>query len=346
MTSKTLIATTTAALLALGLVASQPAGAADKAPNKDSFSFGVIGDMPYGDAEFDKFPDRIQDINADSRLDFVAHVGDIKDGHSVCSDDYFTKIREQFDTFEHPLVFTPGDNEWVDCHRIDNGKYNPLERLDTLREVFFDEPGNTLGAAMPVRSQDELGLPENVRFTQNRVAFSVLNIQGSNNSLQPWTGLGINGVTRAQRADVNHRIGAAVQQIRDTFADAGSRDLRAVVLMTQADMFDPFLLDTATANPNSVSGFKEIVKTIIKETNSFDGPVYLINGDSHVFAEDKPLAAGSDWLDIYDLPAADDLQRITVAGAEKVTHYVRFTASRNSNSGAPVLTWKQVPFSR
>lgn len=346
MTSKTLIASTTAALLALGLVASQPAGAVDKAPKKDSFSFGVIGDMPYGDAEVAKFPDRIQDINADSRLDFVAHVGDIKNSTSRCSDRYFAFIREQFDTFEHPLVFTPGDNEWVDCHRADNGKYNPLERLDKLREVFFDEPGNTLGAAMPVRSQEELGLPENVQFTQNRVAFSVLNIQGSNNSLQPWSGLGNTAPTRAQLADVEHRIDAAVQQIRETFADAGRRDLRAVVLMTQADMFDPFLLDAAKANPNSVSGFKEIVGTIIEETNSFEGPVYLINGDSHVFAQNKPLAAGSPWLDIYDQPAADNLQRITVDGSENATNYVRFTASRNSGAGAPVLTWKKVPFSR
>jgi hypothetical protein len=346
MNAKTLTATATAALLALGLVASQPAGAADKAPNKDAFSFGVIGDIPYGAAEIAKFPGRIQDINADSSLDFVAHVGDIKDGTSVCSDGYFAFIRRQFNTFQHPLVFTPGDNEWVDCHRTNNGAYNPLERLDTLREVFFDKPGKTLGATMPVRSQEELGLPENVRFTQNRVAFSVLNIQGSNNSLQPWSGLGKTTATPEQLADVEHRIDAAVDQIRVTFADVQRRNLRAVVLMTQADMFDPFLLDAATANPNSVSGFKEIVKTIIEETNSFDGPVYLINGDSHVFAQNKPLAAGSAWLDIYDQPAADDLQRITVDGSENATNYVRFTASRNNGAGAPVLTWKKVPFSR
>jgi hypothetical protein len=345
MNAKTLTATATAALLALGLVASQPAGAADKASNKDAFSFGVIGDIPYGAAEIAKFPARIQDINADSSLDFVAHVGDIKNGTSVCSDDYFAFIRRQFDTFQHPLVFTPGDNEWVDCHRTDNGAYNPLERLDTLREVFFDKPGKTLGATMPVRSQEELGLPENVRFTQNRVAFSVLNIQGSNNSLQPWSGLGKTTATPEQLADVEHRIDAAVDQIRVTFADAERRNLRAVVLMTQADMFDPFLLDAAPVNPKSVSGFKEIVKTIIEETNSFDGPVYLINGDSHVFAQNKPLAAGSPWLDIYDQPAADDLQRITVDGSENATNYVRFTVAGNS-SDADVLTWKKVPFSR
>jgi hypothetical protein len=149
MPSKTLKTTTAAAVLALGLLASQPANAADdtfdSAFDNEAFTFGVIGDMPYGDSEIAKFPSRIQDINADSALKFVAHVGDIKNGSSVCSDEYFAKIRSEFDTFEHPLVFTPGDNEWVDCHRTNNGAYNPLERLAKLREVFFDEPGKTLG---------------------------------------------------------------------------------------------------------------------------------------------------------------------------------------------------------
>ncbi|HJV99902.1 MAG TPA: hypothetical protein VJ617_12510 [Arthrobacter sp.] len=318
---------------------------ADTTSDSQAFSFGVIGDVPYGDAEIAKFPSRIQDINADGTLKFVTHVGDIKNGSSVCSDEYFEYIRSQFDTFEHPLVFTPGDNEWVDCHRTNNGAYNPLERLDKLREIFFDEPGKTLGATMPVKSQENLGLPENVRFTQNRVAFSVVNVQGSNNSLLPWSGLGETAPTAEQVAEVEHRTDAVLDQIRGTFADAGRRNDRAVVLMTQADMFDPSQLAAATANPETVSGFREIVQAIIEETNNFDRPVYLINGDSHVYAENQPLAEGSPWLDIYGQPAADDLQRITVDGSANATNYVRFTVAGNSRDGSDVLSWEKVPFS-
>jgi hypothetical protein len=71
MPSKTIKTTTAAAVLALGLLASQPATAADS--TSDAFTFGVIGDIPYGDAEIAKFPARIQDINADSALKFVTH---------------------------------------------------------------------------------------------------------------------------------------------------------------------------------------------------------------------------------------------------------------------------------
>jgi Calcineurin-like phosphoesterase len=345
MPSKTMKTTTAAVVLALGLLSSQPATAADTSSDSQAFTFGVIGDIPYGAAEIAKFPSRIQDINADTALKFVTHVGDIKNGSSVCSDEYFANIRTQFDTFTHPLVFTPGDNEWVDCHRTNNGAYNPLERLDKLREVFFNEPGKTLGATMPVKTQEELGLPENVRFTQNRVAFSVLNIQGSNNSLLPWTGLGETTATPEQVAEVEHRTDAVLSQIRDTFAGAERRNDRAVVLMTQADMFDPSLLAAASANPETVSGFRKIVQAIVEETNNFDAPVYLINGDSHVFAENKPLAEGSPWLDIYGQPAADDLQRVTVDGSANATNYVRFTVAGNSADGADVLNWEKVPFS-
>jgi hypothetical protein len=329
-------------------IALSPANAAPVPAEKtahESFSFGVIGDIPYGQQEAALFPARIRDLNADRDLDFVAHVGDIKNGSSACTDEYFARIRAAFDTFEHPLVYTPGDNEWVDCHRENNGSYNPLERLDKVREVFFPKPGKTLGATMPVKSQKALGLPENVRFTRNRVAFSVLNIQGSNNSLQPWTGLGRTEATPEQRAEVKHRIDAAVGQLRDTFADAARRNDRAVVIMTQADMFDPALLAAATADPETMSGFREIIDTLVQETNAFDAPVYLVNGDSHVYAEDQPLGAGSPWLQVYGQDtAADELQRITVDGSANATNYVKFTVAANSDASGDVLGWEKVPF--
>ncbi|UKA66310.1 hypothetical protein LFT44_17750 [Arthrobacter sp. FW306-05-C] len=349
MPSKTVKITTAALTLTFGLLASQPAFAESSQDNNSdnqAFTFAAIGDIPYGAAEIAKFPSRIQDLNADKGLKFVAHVGDIKNGSSVCSDEYFSYIRAQFDTFTHPLVYTPGDNEWVDCHRTNNGAYNPLERLDKIREVFFNQPGKTLGATMPLKSQENLGLPEDVRFDKDRVAFSVLNVQGSNNSLLPWTGLGKTEPTPEQLAEVDHRTSAVIAQIHQTFTDARRSNDRAVVLMQQADMFDPSLLADATVNPDTVSGFRDIVQAIAQETNNFDAPVYLVNGDSHVFAENQPLGAGSPWLGIYGSPAADDLQHITVDGANNAVDYVRFTVSGNSAKGADVLSWEKVPFSR
>ncbi|KAE8762306.1 hypothetical protein GB883_20065 [Georgenia thermotolerans] len=310
---------------------------------QDAFTFAVIGDVPYGAAARAAFPGQIQQMNEDD-LRFVAHVGDIKDGSSECSDAYFAAVRSALDTFEHPLVYTPGDNEWVDCHRTNNGAYDPLERLATVREVFFPVPGKTLGATMPVRSQAALGLPENVAFRHNRVAFAVVNVQGSNNSLQPWTGRGLSEPTTAQLAEVEHRTAAVVEQLRTTFAEARQRHDRAVVVLTQADMFDPSQLAAAQADPAAVSGFRAIVAALAEEANRFDGPVYLVNGDSHAYAADAPLAAGSPWLGVYGTPAADDLRRVTVDGAANATGYLRFTVAPNAAGTDDVLEWEAVPF--
>ena len=68
-------------------------------------------------------------------------------------------IKTQFDRFADPLVYTPGDNEWTDCHRANNGSYNPLERLGKVRQLFFPHPGRTLGQhPVDVASQDRAGI--------------------------------------------------------------------------------------------------------------------------------------------------------------------------------------------
>jgi len=44
-----------------------------------------------------------------------------------------------FHQFEKPLIYTPGDNEWTDCNKLEAGSYNPQERLETARKVFFKD---------------------------------------------------------------------------------------------------------------------------------------------------------------------------------------------------------------
>ncbi len=339
------------AAAALSLLSSSAfAGAAvaddqGRQPNPDSFSFGVIGDVPYGSEQVDRFPQMVTELNTQDELSFVAHVGDIKAGSAECSNEYFAAIKAQFDRFEAPLVYTPGDNEWVDCHRVNNGSYNPLERLDELRELFFAEPGKTLGGNMPVKAADAAGLPENVTFAEQRVAFSVVNVQGSNNSRLPWTGLGLAEPTTEQLAEVQSRTAADVAQLKQTFADAQRTNARAVVVMTQADMFDPYMLSQGvTENPELVSGFRPIVEAIVQGSRQFGGQVYLFNGDSHIYNDDSPLAAGSPWLEVYGQETVGNLRRVTVEGAATSNEWLRVTVAPNASNGE-VLSWERVPYS-
>jgi hypothetical protein len=123
----------------------------DQSADKDNnghVTYAVIGDFPYGPEKRAEMPGLIAMINADPAVERVVHLGDIKAGsNSDCSDAYFADIRAQFDTFDDPLVYTPGDNEWTDCHVAskNNGLYTPTERLVAVRNVFFPKVGRTLG---------------------------------------------------------------------------------------------------------------------------------------------------------------------------------------------------------
>ena len=337
--------TTALAVLALVTGATGTAHATAVAPRTASgtadagYGFAVIGDVPYGADQVAAFPGWIQQINADPAVRSVVHVGDIKNGSSVCSDDYFHLIRSDFDSFEDPLVYTPGDNEWTDCHRANNGAYDPLERLGTLREVFFDHPGRTLGQdTFPVTSQAGRGFPENVTYRRAGVTFVAANVTGSNNGLQPWTGLGNTGPTPEQRQAVQDRTDADIDELHTAFDTARSRHDRAVVVMQQADMFDP----SYTPTWDDISAFQPWVQALVDEASSFAGPVYLIDGDSHTYNTDRPLATGSSWLSTYRLRgAADNLTRVTVDGSSNNTDYLRVTVGA---PGKPVLSWERVPY--
>ncbi|HET7400072.1 MAG TPA: hypothetical protein VFJ94_16275 [Intrasporangium sp.] len=337
-----------ASLLALVLTATVPTSSfadtttATRGPGQDKpghFSFAVIGDVPYGADQVAAFPRWVDQINAaDPELAF--HLGDIKNGSTRCDDGYYRMIKAQLDRFTSPLVYTPGDNEWTDCHRANNGSYNPLERLAFDRSVFFPQPGVTLGEKPArVESEARAGFPENVRLREQGVSFAALHVVGSNNDLAPWTGIGNTSATPQQLAEEQARMANVVDVVRRSFADARRRHDRAVVLLLQADMFDP----SFTPTWQDISAFKPLVQAIVDESSRFDGQVYLFNGDSHVYNTDRPLATGSGWLATYGVAgAADNLRRVTVDGSANNTDWLKVTINRPG--AADVLRWEQVPF--
>src|SRR5262245_3887376 len=97
-----LVATAVAVIVPVSAVPGA-AGAADA-----GYTFAVIGDIPYGADQIAAFPKVVAQINADPAVRWVDHLGDIKNGSSVCSDEYFQLIKSDFDQFQDPLVYTIG----------------------------------------------------------------------------------------------------------------------------------------------------------------------------------------------------------------------------------------------
>src|SRR5688572_1454387 len=100
-----------------------------------TFDFGLVGDMPCGELDAtNAFASLLVELNL-SKLDFVVHDGDIKDGSPPCSDALLERRYDQFQTSRHPLILIFGDYEWTDCGRNKDESYEPLERLKKLREL-------------------------------------------------------------------------------------------------------------------------------------------------------------------------------------------------------------------
>ena len=198
-----------------------------------SFSFVAIGDLPYGEREivYPKYRSLIEAINA-AKPDFTIHVGDFKSGTSVCSDDEFHHQFEFMSQFEAALIYTPGDNEWTDCHRKNNGPFEPLERLNLIREMFFAEP-QSMGMrpiklerqseVQPnIRTPDGKGYVENARWLTNGVMFVTAHIVGSNNNFEPRDPKAID--------EFRARDAANVAWIKDAFVKANQAGAIALVL--------------------------------------------------------------------------------------------------------------------
>jgi hypothetical protein len=298
-----------------------------------SFSFGLWGDMPYKKAGDDpKIPALLKSINQ-SDIAFSIYDGDIKDGSSKCTDDIYASALAMFGELKKPVVYVPGDNEWTDCHRLNNGGYDGLERLAYLRKTLFPTTRSLGQRSMALVHQAQPGekFVENTRFAHQGVVFATLNVPGSNNNkvLDDKDCTQKSARTAAQceasNAEYLERDAANVRWMQQAFADARARKARGLVLVIQADPgFDlPETEDFDESQAPGVSGYRNFIGSIVAETEQFAGQVLLVHGDTHFFKVDKPLYSPTKLL--------ANLTRLQTFGSPLV-HWVRVTVEpRNPN---------------
>lgn len=282
----------------------------------EEFSFALTGDMPYGDTQVPRFDQLIKQVNRDPEVKFVFHAGDIKGGGERCDDEKILARFQEFLNFKPALIYTPGDNEWTDCHRISNGGYHPLERLDFLRQVFFPNPDLSIGShPISVHSQTHMSgfeaFVENVWFMRDGIVFGTLHVVGSNNDLKPWSGLDPTDSIANPRSDriseFEQRREAAIAWLDEIFARAKRRNAKGVFLVMQANpRFD------LPANDPARAGFKDIIDHLRARVAEFGEPVVLAHGDFHEYLVDKPF-------DTYgDNPRLPNFTRVQTFGSPRV----------------------------
>lgn len=246
-----------------------------------SVSFALFGDTPYSRWERRHLPDLMAEMEREA-LAFVVHDGDIKSGASVCSDEVLRDMLGVFQASRLPLIYVPGDNEWTDCHRRSNGGYDPLERLDKLRELFF--AGETALGQRPLlltRQSREPGFAryrENVRWEAGGALFVGLNLPGSENNFHGPSGRGGPVPEFVERSAANRAW------LAQAFALARSKKLAGIMIVIQANP------DFEAANAGRPRpGFREFLAQLHEETQAFDGRVVLVHGDTHRHQVNQPM---------------------------------------------------------
>lgn len=257
-------------------------------------SFALIGDVPYGAAQEVQFDRVIEEINAARGVRFVVHNGDVKAGGERCDDALLQKRFEQFQKFDDAFIVTPGDNDWTDCHRTNNGNYLPTERLAKFREIFYPQPGKTTGGH-PARVRTQAAMAgfqdyvENMMWHFNGTIMATLHVVGSNNNLDPWNQLDPSDSYANPRADrmaeFQAREAAALAWIDEIFAAAHQTHAAGVMVAMQANPN----YDLPASDPQR-QGFNKVLDSLVQHAIAFGKPVLLANGDSHYFRVDKPLA--------------------------------------------------------
>lgn len=327
-----------------------------------SMKVALWGDQFYADDPALKAAQMKQTIDSmnSHNLAFTIFAGDTKNGHSECTDPAITTdVKAEFDKLNVPTLYSVGDNEWTDCHRTSNGSYDPIERLGLIRSFFFNK-NTSQGDKHPiaVTRQGALGeaYSENSRFVKDNVEFVALHIPGSNNNLVAskkectkksdrgtWddtTNAPVPGsACAAASAEYEARNAANLEWLKDAFAEANANHYAGVLIAIQADIFFPIELSDGGFNDDFLptlddpaNGFGDFFKALMTYTQTYNGQVLLVHGDSHYFKLDKAMTDA-------DGRAIANFTRVEVFG-EADNSWVEMTVdptTRNVFSFKPVV---------
>ena len=166
----------------------------------------------------------------------------------------------------------------------------PLNELAAVRNLFFPTAGLTLGEhPRQVISQatdfdsehsEDAQFIENVIWEESRTVFVTMNVPGgSNDDAATWVAPFTDNT--AQMHERTQREAANLRWLTKAFDMAGADGVAAVVVIVQADMWD---------TEAALTNYTPLVTELADRAVEFGKPVLLINGDSHRYKVDQPLA--------------------------------------------------------
>jgi hypothetical protein len=282
-------------LTALFLLAGRPQRAQAEALTLAPLTFAIASnvlDKPAGETALQHL---LNAIGQERNTSFIVYDGDLKGETEPCRDSLYDTRQQIFDSSRKPVVLLPGGNDWASCGLAQAGSYDPIERLDFIRQLFFGDSSSLGQTPMNVIRESDVArfrpFRENVRWQTDGVAFIGLNAPTPNNHY--LTAGGRNG-------EFEDRSVANAFWLEHAVETARRSEMRAVVVILQGDpdfaryeRRDRFAWLHFSRGDTSRDGFLELKRSLVKAAELFRGPVIVIHtSDTPIprgFRIDQPL---------------------------------------------------------
>lgn len=265
-----------------------------------AFTFVALGDTAYHPKSYTRYENLIDRINA-KKPAFSIHVGDTQ-GHQPCNLQSTLRITGFFARFDHPVFYTPGDNEWLDCRQkasvrslfgiAEAEDTHILNALNNIRLTFFDKPNSLGQKTLAYTRQSDISahkqMVENTFWIYNGVLFGTLHVVGSDNGENTrWPRL---------RTEAHKRQKANIAWLQHIEKLADRKEISAVVIALHASLFDKGKpkksmrkFSTQRIRGGQKGPYYPIAQHIATMGARLSKPLLLIHGDFHRYTVDNPF---------------------------------------------------------
>ncbi|WP_321908887.1 hypothetical protein [Paraburkholderia sp. J11-2] len=267
-----------------------PLAALAQAPR---YAFAVVANALTSQSEEASAQRLIDAIGRDPQIAFIVYDGNLKGARETCADHLYERRHDILDASRAPLVFVPGERDWVTCGMNGSGAYDPAERLDFLRQNFFSDP-NALGQTpLTLTRESEVSrfrpYRENVRWQLGDTVFIGLNVPDGNNHYLNAGG---------RNGEFEDRVIANSFWLEHAAEYAKRRNARAIVIFMQGNAMpehyerpDRFAWLRFHRAPRD--GYLELRRSLVKLAETFRGQIIIVNADDSKLARgftiDQPL---------------------------------------------------------
>ncbi|NPT38484.1 hypothetical protein GNZ11_28860 [Paraburkholderia xenovorans] len=306
--------------LSAGLSTFAPAAHADT----PRYTFAVIANTMQSAADEAPTQRLIEAISREHGMSFIVYDGNLKGAKEACRDALYERRHALLETSRPALFFIPGQHDWADCGTAEVGGFDPVERLDQLRQTLFADATSMGQNPIALTRESEVSrfrpYRENVRWQVGDTVFVGLNAPSPNNHY--LTAGGRNG-------EFEDRVIANAFWLEHAGEYAKRRDARAIVVFIQGDP-DPERYERPDrfawlrfARNTRRDGFLEFKRSLVKLAQIFRGPVLVIHCDderaSSGFVIDQPLRNDKGLL-------VTNLTRVALAPRDRLNQWIQVEA--------------------